>query len=144
MPKSAWLLVAAALLAPSLCGQEVQNKPEAYSAVAMGTGGAVGGRSIQFDFRITRYATSSEVEQLAQLLKDKGPDALRSALEKLDVGRISPVGSVGNEIALARKRTIGSTTVITIVTARDMPFLELYRGGRTTDYPVRILASSTE
>jgi hypothetical protein len=85
--------------------------------------------------RINRYATDEEIDQLAELLKEKGPDALRRALEKLDVGRINPVGSVGNQIAVARKRQIGSDTVITLVTARNMPFIELYRGGRTTDYP---------
>jgi hypothetical protein len=45
------------------------------------------------------------------------------------------VGSTGNQIAVARKRQQGADTVISIVTARTMPFLELYRGGRTTDYP---------
>ena len=66
--------------------------------------------------------------------EDKGPDALRRALEKQDVGRINPVGRTGNQIAVARKRQEGSETVITLVTARNMPFIELYRGGRTTDY----------
>ena len=66
--------------------------------------------------------------------EDKGPDALRRALEKQDVGRINPVGRTGNQIAVARKRQEGSETMITLVTARNMPFIELYRGGRTTDY----------
>jgi hypothetical protein len=72
-------------------------------------------------------------------LKEKGPDALRSATEKLDVGRINPTGSVGNQIAVARKRQEGSDTIITVVTARNMPFVELYRGGRTMDYPFGFL-----
>ena len=55
-------------------------------------------------------------------------------MEKEDAGRISPVGSVGNQIALARKRQAGGDTIITIVTARTMPFMELYRSGRSTDY----------
>jgi hypothetical protein len=42
---------------------------------------------------------------------------------------------VGNQIAVARKRQVGSETVITIVTARIMPFIELYQSGRTRDYP---------
>ena len=69
-----------------------------------------------------------EVEDLVQ-------DALRRAMEKLDVGRVSPVGSTGNQIAVARKKQVGTETVITIVTARIMPFVELYRNGRSTDYP---------
>jgi hypothetical protein len=112
-----------------------EGQPEAYSAVAMGTGGAAGGRTLPFSFRITRYTSDDEVDQLADLLKTKGPDALRGAMEKLDVGRISPTGSVGNQIAVARKRQDGADTIITIVTARVMPFIELYQGGRSKDYP---------
>jgi hypothetical protein len=56
-------------------------------------------------------------------------------LEKEDKGRINAVGSTGNQIAVARKRQQGPDTIITIVTARNMPFVELYNSGRTTDYP---------
>jgi len=109
--------------------------PEAYSGAAMGTGGSVGGKTILFNFRITQYTTDEEVRNFAQLVKDRGPDALRRALEKEDKGRISAVGTTGNQIAVARKRQQGSDTIITVVTARNMPFIELYRNGRTTDYP---------
>jgi hypothetical protein len=126
------------IISPLLC-QEGQTNQDAYSGVAVGTGGNVGGKSIGFDFRVTRYTTDEEVDQLATLLKEKGTDALRRAMEKLDVGRINATGSTGNQIAVARKRQDGSDTIITIVTARIMPFTELYRGGRTTDYPFGFL-----
>jgi outer membrane lipoprotein-sorting protein len=122
------------LLVLSVFAQD-KTPPEAYSGVAMGTGGTVGGKTIQFDFRITQYTTDQEVENFAQLVKEKGTDALRRALEKEDKGRIAVVGSTGNQIAVARKRQEGSNTIITIVTARTMPFMELYNNGRTTDYP---------
>jgi hypothetical protein len=114
-----------------------QDKPltEAYSGVAIGTGGSVGGKTAQFDFRITSWTTDAEVQQFAQLVKEKGQDALRSALEKEDKGRINPVGSTGNQIAVARKRQQGANTIITIVTARSMGFRELYNSGRSVDYP---------
>jgi hypothetical protein len=114
-----------------------QDKPaaEAYSAVAMGTGGSVGGKTAQFDFRITSYTTDEEVQKFAQLVKEKGTDALRSALEKEDKGRVNVVGTTGNQIAVARKRQQGANTVITIVTARSMGFRELYNSGRSVDYP---------
>jgi hypothetical protein len=115
--------------------QDDKKQTEAYSAVAMGTGGTVGGKTKQFDFRITTYTTDEELDKFAALLKEKGPDALRSALEKEDKGRLNPAGSVGNQIAVARKRQMGSETIITIVTARIMPFIELYNNGRSTDYP---------
>jgi hypothetical protein len=115
-------------------GQGEKAKPEGYSAVAMGTGGSMGGKTMSFDFRITEYTSDVEVQKFAELLKESGPDALRRALEKEDKGRLSPVGRVGNQIAVARKRQQGSETIITIVTARTMPFIELYGGGRSTDY----------
>jgi len=120
-------------------GQDEKMKPEAWSAVAIGTGGSVGGKSIQFDFRISKYTTDEEVDKYAELLKEKGQDALRRALEKQDVGRINPAGRTGNQIAVARKRQEGSETVITMVTARTMPFIELYQSGRSTDYPFGFL-----
>ena len=122
------------LATPCFC-QDDGNKPESYSGVAIGTGGTVGGMSVPFDIRITRYTTDQEIQKFAELVKASGSDALRRALEKEDVGRLNPVGRVGNEIAVARKRQAGSDTIIKIVTARIMPFTELYRSGRSVDYP---------
>ncbi len=129
-----FVLVLVVSFSPATPAQD-KSLPEAYSGVAIGTGGSVGGKTISFDFRITQYTTDEEVQTFAQLLKDKGTNSLRSALEKEDKGRINAVGSTGNQIAVARKRQQGSDTIITIVTARTMPFVELYRNGRTTDYP---------
>ncbi len=117
-------------------GVGAQDKTsEAYSGVAVGTGGSVGGKSIQFDFRVTQYTSDEDVQKFAELVKSQGTDALRRALEKEDRGRIAVVGSTGNQIAIARKRTQDGDTVITIITARTMPFVELYNNGRTTGYP---------
>jgi len=124
---------------PLLSFAQDKTSPEAYSGVAIGTGGSVGGKSISFDFRITQYTTDEEVQSFAQLVKDQGTDALRRALEKEDKGRINVVGSTGNQIAVARKRQDGAGAIITVVTARTMPFIELYRNGRTTDYPFGFL-----
>ena len=115
-------------------GQD-KTRPDAYSGVAIGTGGSMGGKSISFDFRVAQYTTDAEVQAFAQLVKDQGTDALRRSLEKEDKGRINAVGSTGTAIAVARKRQHGSDTIITIVTARNMSFTELYNNGRTTDYP---------
>ena len=139
MTKIAMVILGVAFIISPLMGQDKQATQEAYSGTAIGTGGAAGGKSIGFDLRINRYTTDEEVDQLATLLQQKGPDALRRAMEKLDVGRINPTGSVGNQIAVARKRQDGSDTIVTVVTARIMPFVELYRGGRTTDYPFGFL-----
>jgi len=129
------LMLGGLFLLSATNGQETQMKPEAYSGTAVGTGGSVGGKSIGFDIRIKRYTTDEEVQKFADLVKEKGTDALRRALEKEDLGQLSVTGRVGNQIAVARKRQVGSDTVITLITARIMPFVELYRSGRSTDYP---------
>ena len=133
------LTLAAMVLIVSVAFAQDKPQKESYTAVAMGTGGAVGAKSMMFDFYITKYTTDEEVQQLAQLLKDKGQDALRGAMEKLDAGRIRPVSSTGNQIAVARKRVVDGQTIITIVTARYMSFTELRRNNRITDYPFGFL-----
>jgi len=139
MKKIALLILGVTISVSLVLCQQEQTKQEAYTGTALGTGGAVGAKSIGFDFRLNRFTSDEEVDQLATLLKEKGPDALRRAMEKLDVGRINPTGSTGNQIAVARKRQDGSDTIITIVTARIMPFIELYNAGRTKDYPFGFL-----
>ncbi len=139
MKKIALLILGAVFSISLLLCQEGQMKQEAYSGTAIGTGGAASGKSTGFDLRVNRYTSDEDIDQLAMLLKEKGPDALRGAMEKLDVGRINPTGSLGNVIAVARKRQAGSDTIITVVTARNMPFIELSRGGRTRDYPFGFL-----
>lgn len=123
------------LFLPLIASAQDKAAPDSYTAVAMGTGGSVGGRSVQFDFRVTQYTTADEIRSYAQLLKDQGPDALLKALEKEDRGRVNPVGSTGSPIVIAMKSQVGEVTVITIVTTRNMTFYELYRSGRSTDYP---------
>jgi|SRR5579862_469079 len=130
-----FLLAFVCIFVLAFYGQDEKKQPEAYSGIAVGTGGSVGGKSIQFDFRITSYTTDGQVDNFAALLKEKGQDALMKALEKEDKGRLNPVGSVGNEIAVARKRQQGTETIITIVTTRKMSFTELYNSGRSKDYP---------
>jgi hypothetical protein len=136
MKKSAkvFAILAFLVLASGVLAQD-KTPPEAYSGVAIGTGGGIGGKSAQFDFRITQYTSDEEVQNFAQLVKEKGTDGLRRALEKEDKGRINRAGTIGNQIAVARKRQVGSDTIITIVTARNMPFIELCNNGRSTGYP---------
>jgi hypothetical protein len=72
------------LFVVSVPGVIAQDKAptEAYSGMAIGTGGSVGGKTAQFDFRVTKYTTNEEVQNFAQLLRDNSTDAIRKALEK--------------------------------------------------------------
>jgi hypothetical protein len=48
-----------------------KTPPQAYSGVAMATGGSVGAKTISFDFRIAQYTTDEELQNFAQLVKDQ-------------------------------------------------------------------------
>ncbi|HEY6253750.1 MAG TPA: hypothetical protein VI685_27660, partial [Candidatus Angelobacter sp.] len=52
------LLVSLALAVSAQDG----TPPQAYSAVAVGTGGSVGGKTISFDFRIAQYTSDEELQ----------------------------------------------------------------------------------
>jgi hypothetical protein len=65
--------------------------------------------------------------------------ALRGRLEKEEVGQLSPVGSVGTPIAVARRLRNGDKTIIRVVTTRHRSFAELRNSGRSVDYPYAML-----
>ncbi len=131
-------LTAALFLLPPIFTQE-KPKPEQYSAVWMVTGGARGGSSMPIDIRINRYTTDEEMKKFREILVEGGPERLRRAMEKEDVGQVSPVGRVGTPLAVARKFVNGKKTTIRVATARNMSFLELRYSGRSTDYPYTII-----
>jgi len=126
------------LLNPRAFGQE-KPKPDHYSAVWAVVGGGAGGTTVSIDIRINSYNTEQDITNYAELLKDSGPQALRSRLEKEDVGQLSSVGSVGIPIAIARRFVNGDKTIIRVVTARNMSFAELRNSGRSVDYPYTML-----
>ena len=116
-----------------------ETKPDRFGATAMVTGGSAGGSTSSMNITIKEYTSDDEVQRLATILLESGQEALRRELEKLDVGQIAPVGHVGIPIAVARSHETGSGRVVNIVTARNMSFLELYRGSRSRDYPFGIV-----
>jgi hypothetical protein len=135
---SASALAAGLMLFTTAFGQE-KAAPEHYYAIWAVTGGGAGGTTVPVDVRINRYNTEQEISDYAALLKKSGPDGLRRALEKEDVGQFSPSGKVGTPIAIARKLSVEGKTVIRVLTLRTQSFTELWNGGRVTDYPYAML-----
>ncbi len=133
------LALGIALVSTTSYGREEKKKEDSFTGVAVGTGGTVGGKSIMVDIRIKDYTTDEEVKKFAELLKEGGGDALRRALEKERKGTVAPVSRLGNDIAIARKLEANGKTQITIVTARILPFIELYHSGRSTDYQFGVM-----
>jgi hypothetical protein len=116
-----------------------EKKTEHFSAVAVATRGAMGGKSVNLDIYIKEYTSDEKTQELLGILSEGGPDALRRPMEKLDVGQISPTGRVGTPIAVARAKKTEKGTLISLVTARNMSFWELREGGRSTDYQFSVL-----
>ena len=133
------VLLAAGLLSMGAFGQNGEPAPEQYSATWIVTGGSAGGTSVPIDIHITRYNTNAEIGEYASLLAKSGGPALRSALEKQDVGQFSPVGRVGTTLCVARKLVDGNTTVVRVLTLRNITFEELRNNGRSVDYPYTML-----
>ena len=134
----AFLLSVGLLLCSSALAKE-NAAPERYSAVWAVVGGGAGGSTVSFDILVNKYNTDDDIKNYAALLSDNGPDALRRALEKEDVGQLSPTGRVGTQIAIARKLRQGDKTIVRVVTARNLSFVELRYSGRSVDYPYTIL-----
>ena len=130
--------LAAVLLVLPAFGEE-KPKSEYFSAVWAVVGSSLGGSTMPIDIRVDRYNTDEDMKKLADLLVEGGQDKLLRALEKEDVGQVSPVGRIGTPLAVARKFVQGNKTIIRLAAARDMAFVELRRSGRSVDYPYTIL-----
>ncbi len=91
--------------------------------------------TINITLRLNEFTTDQEVMELIEILREGGTDALRSTLEDIDKGKVTPRGRIGADVAVARVRKTEKGERFIAVTARTIPGLELYVGGRSTDYP---------
>jgi hypothetical protein len=109
--------------------QQSENKRQSYAAVVVGTGGAIGGRTLNLNINIDRFTSDQEVQEYITLLKEEGQDALRKRLEKITVGRVAPVATTGTDLSIARVFQTEEGKVIRVMTPRPVPFFEAYRHG---------------
>ena len=138
MSKTVLIVLASACLVSAGLSQMAKAQEEAYTAMAT-TNRDTGAKQIQFDFRITKWATQDQIKELGAVLKDKGQDALLEEMKKLDSGRINEKGDTGNQIAIAEKWQDGNDTVITMIAARRMTMFETKSRGVSTKYPFGFL-----
>ena len=121
--------------------KSLTDLPRQFAATAFGQAGAVAGKSFGANIYITAWTSDQQVQEFINILKEKGPNGLVSAMEKTpDVGRLSPTGFVGSGFRFARYRpTAEGGLHIVMVTNRPMSFGELYQGGRSIDYQFGIV-----
>jgi len=120
--------------------------PAQYSANAIGQSGTVAGKSFGLNVYIDAVSPEGQVDELIEILRQKGQDGLVSALEKSkDLGRVSPTGSVGTtmRVVLINPRPDGGQHIV-LATNRPIAFGELYNGTRSRDYPIGILVLNVD
>ena len=114
------------------------SKPTRITAAALVVRGMAATSSTFISIHIENFTTDEKRNELLVILQEGGPDALRRALEKLDMGQLSTSGRIGVPIAVARAYQVEGGTLYNIVTARNISFFEQWRGGRSRDYPFSV------
>jgi hypothetical protein len=94
-----------------------------------------GGGTTPVVIHVDRYSTDAEVQKLAGILSNKGPEGLRDALWDLERGYIRIGGGLGYPIAVARSRQTGTGRVVRLMMDRPISFREAVNNTRSTDYP---------
>ena len=132
-------VIAITLCAIAVFALSATAEEEQYAATIMVLGGVGSGSTGSVDIWIDKFGTNEEAVELATLLAEKGQDALRLAMEKLDSGRMSIDNKGVIPIAVARSLTGGDKRIIRIFIARNILFLEHFEMTRTRDYPFSII-----
>lgn len=93
------------------------------------------------DITINRWSTDAERDQLKNILKESGQDALLSALQKLPVvGYVNSPGSLRWDLHFARERPFGDAGhMIFLLTDRPISTWEAVRQPRSINYPFTLI-----
>ena len=104
-------------------------------AQAMGTQTQMG-RSASITIIINEWSPAADQKVLLDTFQEKGNEGLVNALSKMpSKGRIAITGTLGGDIAYARKFTMpDGSTRIRVVTNRLLRFGEVWSDSRSSDY----------
>jgi len=129
------LAVAGSWPLPAASSQEGEkDRKETFTMVAIPTKGAAR-TTIDITLRLNEFTTDEEVVELIEILREGGTDQLRTTLEKINKGKVTPRGQIGADVAVARVRKTEKGERFIAITARTIPGFELYVSGRSRDYP---------
>jgi hypothetical protein len=132
----------AALFVAVPAAQSNMAKPEKFTAFAVDISNTAPRASATVvDIAINRWSTDAERDKLLSVFRDKGQDALLSALQKLPVvGGIRTPQSLNYDIhfALQRPQPDGGRMVF-LMTDRYITAWEAMNRPRTIDYPFTLI-----
>lgn len=116
--------------------------PEKFTAFAVDISNtAPRARTSTVDLTINRWSTDAERDRLLTIFRDKGQEALLSALQKLPVvGAITTPGSLKYDVHFARERQEAEGgRMIFLMTDRYIGAWEAANRPRTIDYPFTLI-----
>jgi hypothetical protein len=114
--------------------QEGRSAHEVYQAQAMGTAAQLG-RLFDVNINIDGYSSDADRQTLMDAFQKDGSKGLSKALEKMSSkGNLAVTGTVGYDIAYARRVPTADGYRVRILTNRPLSFRELRNGARSEDY----------
>lgn len=90
--------------------------------------------------RVDRLTTPEEADRMAEILRDRGNDALEDELWKKDVGRIQIDQGLGYPIAAALAFEEEGMDRLVLVITRPISIGEIFSASRSADYPFSVVA----
>ena len=139
------VLVSASALALSVAVPAAQSnmaRPEKFTAFAVDISNvAPRATATAVDIQINRWSTDAERDQLLKVFREKGQEALLSALQKLPVvGGIRTPGTLNYDIHFAmQKPEAEGGRMVFLMTDRYIGAWEAMNRPRTIDYPFTLI-----
>jgi hypothetical protein len=135
--------VAVAVASALPAAQSNMARPEKFTAFAVNMSNTArpGATTSTVDIAINRWSTDEERDRLKNMLKEKGQDALLSALQKLPVvGYINTPGSLRYDLHFARQRPEpDGGRMIFLLTDRYVSAWEAANQPRSIEYPFTLI-----
>jgi len=130
-------LIVIAVVALSLATAAIGQRRTTITGTVVVYGSGFNTRTITAPFTLNLNGTTSndQAQRLLGALQSGGQDELRRSLQHNDLGRFSIGGRVGIPVEAVVVDTVGDRTRIRAVMERWQGFGELWRGGRSLDYP---------
>lgn len=130
-----WIVVAAAALTFATVTIAQERATFTGTVLVYGSGTNTRTTTNTFTMTLNRQTSAEDAQRLLTALQSGGQDDLRRQLNGREVGRLSIGGRVGLPIEAAVIDHVGDRTRIRAVLERWQGFGELWRGGRSVDYP---------
>ena len=130
-----WIVIA--VVALSLTTAAIGQRRTTITGTVVVYGSGFNTRTITAPFTLNLNGTTSndQAQRLLGALQSGGQDELRRSLQHNDLGRFSIGGRVGIPVEAVVVDNVGDRTRIRAVMERWQGFGELWRGGRSLDYP---------